>query len=311
MKRRVTLFLMSRLECSLLAETLVPGFTNMKGIRMTKGDSSPNAGAVARTSTSRIHWSSRIVICTAVVGSLGTLLMVPANLLFYVLDVLLRTYLIFVGTVMAHEGTHGQLGRTRRANFWWGRLALLPSTVPFTNFQRTHRIHHAHTNIPGEDPDLFIKSNRAFEIPLRALAMPHQWFFWLLKRGKVTRRHLLDLTLNYLGIAVIFGLLLYFVGWQRLLWGMVPSLFLVSLLLWYCFAFKTHEGFSTDPPETRSHDYYGKFMYFFSFGLSLHRSHHLHPNLSWMELKSHVQPAPKGTGWSLLPARDVHRISSR
>jgi len=265
----------------------------------------------AGMSKSGTYWSSRAVISVVVISSVGTLFFEPANPALYLLDVLLRTYLIFVGTVMAHEGTHGQLGRTRAANFWWGRLALLPSTVPYTNFQRTHRIHHAYTNIPGKDPDLFMKPNHALEIPFRALAMPHQWFFWLLRRGKIGRSHLLNLFLNYLGIAVTYGLVLYFVGWNRLLWGMVPSLTLVSLLLWYCFALKTHEGFSTGPPEMRSHDYYGMIMYLFSFGLSMHRSHHLHPTLSWIELKKFVKPAPKGTGRRLLPVRDIHQISSQ
>jgi len=88
----------------------------------------------------------------------------------------------------------------------------------------------------------------------------------------------------------------------RYLLGMVPALVLVSLLLWYPFAIKTHEGWSLGRPETRSHDYYGRFMYWFSAGLSLHRAHHLHPELTWLELRAHVQPAPsEGGRW--LPRR--------
>ncbi len=84
--------------------------------------------------------------------SIGTLFLQPSNLFQFIIDVLLRTYLIFIGTVMAHEGVHGHLGRTKRANFWWGRIALLPSMVPYTNFRKTHRLHHAHTNVPDQDP---------------------------------------------------------------------------------------------------------------------------------------------------------------
>ena len=106
----------------------------------------------------KIYLLNRSIICAVVLISIGTLFLRPANLLQYILDTLLRTYLMFIGTVMAHEGVHGHLGRTRAANFSWGRFALLPTMVPFTNFRKTHHLHHAYTNIPGQDPDHFMKS---------------------------------------------------------------------------------------------------------------------------------------------------------
>jgi fatty acid desaturase len=236
---------------------------------------------------------------------MGTLFFQPRNIAFYVIDVLLRTYLIFIGTVMAHEGVHGHLGRTKAANFWWGRIALLPSMVPFTNFRKTHQLHHAFTNIPDKDPDHFMKSRNVIEIMLRAVAMPHQWFFWLLKRGRVTREDLKELTLNYLGILGAHGGVLYFVGPSRLFWGMAPALVLVSVLLWYPFAVQTHEGFSTGPADVRSHSYYGRWMYWFSLGLAIHRQHHLQPKLAWIELKDYVVDDPAGPRKWLLPRRDI------
>jgi beta-carotene hydroxylase len=219
-------------------------------------------------------------------------------------DIGLRTYLIFIGTVMAHESVHGHLGRTRRANFWWGRIALLPSMVPFTNFRKTHQLHHAHTNLPDLDPDHFMKSRNFFELVLRALAMPHHWFFWLRKRGRLKRSDMVELLFNYLGIAVVYAAVLAIVGPARLFWGMAPPLILVSVLLWYPFAVQTHEGFSTGSEVSRSHDYYGLFMYWFSLGLSMHRVHHLQPKLSWLELRPFVVPVPRGVSrW--LPQRDI------
>ena len=101
----------------------------------------------------------------------------------------------------------------------------------------------------------------------------------------------------HLPLAVLVGPFRYFAG-------MVPALLLVSVLLWYPFAIKTHEGWSLGRAESRSHDYYGRFMYWFSAGLSLHRAHHLHPELTWLELRAHVQPAPAKPGrW--LPRRSV------
>lgn len=258
----------------------------------------------------QIYFLSRSIICAVVLSSLGTLFWRPEGLLEQLLDTVLRTYLIFIGTVMAHEGVHGHLGRSKTANFRWGRLALIPSMVPFTNFRKTHHLHHAYTNIPGQDPDHFMKSRNRIEIVLRAVAMPHQWFFWLWKRGALGKRDLIELALNYFLIFAVYGGILMFVGPSRLFWGMAPALVLVSVLLWYPFAVQTHEGFSTGAAEARSHNYYGRFMYWFSLGLATHRQHHLQPKLSWIELKQYVEDAPPGTRKGLLPRRDIRLEST-
>ena len=257
------------------------------------------------TQRRQIYYLNRTLICVICVLATGTLFIPVTNKLQLTFDVLLRTYLIFLGTVMAHESVHGHLGRTRRANFWWGRIALLPSMVPFTNFRRTHQLHHAFTNLPDQDPDHFMKSRNLLELSLRAIAMPHHWFFWLRKRGRLKQADLRELALNYAGIFGLYALVLMLVGPTRLFWGMAPPLVLVSLLLWYPFAVQTHEGFSTGAAEERSHNYYGFFMYWFSLGLSMHRQHHLQPKLSWIELKPYVEPAPRGHG--LWPQRDIQR----
>jgi beta-carotene hydroxylase len=252
----------------------------------------------------QIYYLSRAVICFVVLCSIGTLFIPTTNVFLMIVDTLLRTYLIFVGSVMAHEGVHGHLGRTRAANHWWGRLALLPSMVPFTNFRRTHQLHHAYTNVPGKDPDHFMKSRNFLELCMRAIAMPHQWFFWLRKRGRLERSDLIELLLNYVGIAAVYAVVLWFTGPSRLFWGMAPALILVSVLLWYPFAVQTHEGFSIGSAEARSHNYYGRFMYWFSLGLSMHRQHHLQPKLSWIELRPFVENTPEGVPkWR--PQRDI------
>ena len=252
----------------------------------------------------QIHLLNRAVTCVICLLAIGSLFLPITNYFHFALDILIRTYLIFLGTVMAHEGVHGHLGSTRRANFWWGRVALLPSMVPFTNFRRTHQLHHAYTNLPDQDPDHFMKSRNLVELFLRALAMPHHWFFWLCKRGRIKRSDVIELLLNYVGIIAVFSVVLAFVGEERLFWGMFPPLVLVSLLLWYPFAVQTHEGFSTGPAHLRSHNYYGRFMYWFSLGLSMHRVHHVQPKLAWIELRRFVEPAPPGLSkWR--PQRDI------
>jgi len=252
----------------------------------------------------QIFFLSRAVICGVVVASMGSLFIPASGLATRLLDILLRTYLVFVGTVMAHESVHGHLAKTRSGNFWWGRIALLPSMVPFTNFRRTHQLHHSFTNIPDKDPDHFMKSRNLLELGLRAVAMPHHWFFWLRKHGRLKHADLFELALNYAGIFALHGLFFFLVGSERFFWGVLPPLLLVSLLLWYPFAVQTHEGFSTGSPESRSHNYYGRFMFWFSLGLSMHREHHLHPRLAWIQLLPLVQESPAGSH-RFWPQRDI------
>ena len=236
--------------------------------------------------------------------ALASLVFVPANPVLWILDILGRTYLMFLGTVMAHEASHGHLGRGAAANLWWGRLALLPVMVPYANFRKTHPLHHAYTNDPERDPDHFVRPGRFWEIPLRAMTLPHQWFVWLKRHDRIGRRHVRELIVEYALVAAVHVPLAVLVGPARYLGGVVPALVLVSLLLWYPFAIKTHEGWSLARPEARSHDYYGRFMYWFSAGLSLHRAHHMHPELTWLELRAHVESTPADRArW--LPQRNV------
>jgi beta-carotene hydroxylase len=248
---------------------------------------------------------SRMIICVAGGVSLGSLWLMPSGLLENLIDTLIRTYFMFAGTAMAHEGVHGHLGRSRRANVFWARLAMLPCTVPYTNFRKTHLLHHSYTNIEGMDPDYFMKSRTKLEIVVRAIALPHQWFFWLLRKGRIRKADLIELGVNYAVIIAVYVWIGYEVGPYRLFWGMIPSLTLLSILLWYPFAIKTHEGYSTGRAELRSHNYYGRFMYWFSLGLSMHRDHHLNPRLSWLELRDRVKQNPEASRrWFQILARD-------
>jgi fatty acid desaturase len=89
--------------------------------------------------------------------------------------------------------------------------------------------------------------------------------------------------LNYLAGAVVYGVIAYFTRVQRVGLGFLASATLHALFLWYYFAIKTHAGYSTAAMETRSHNYDGALLYWLSFGLSLHRVHHMTPRLAWLQ----------------------------
>src|SRR5262252_3656515 len=110
----------------------------------------------------------------------------------------------FIAGVMAHESVHGHLGNTRSANQWWGRLALFPTTVPYVTFRTTHLHHHVNTNVPELDPDEFLNTRHAWQIPIRAFALPYHWVVWMWKTGRFTRTVRREYLLNYLAVAVVY-----------------------------------------------------------------------------------------------------------
>jgi fatty acid desaturase len=232
---------------------------------------------------------SRITICIAVFGALATYFWHPASALLIALDIFVRSYFHFVAGAMAHEGVHGHLGNTKSSNRWWSRFALIPTTVPEVTFRKTHIQHHAATNVPGDDPDEFLNAKRSWEIPFRALMMPHHWLIWLLKRKRFTSRDRIEYGLTYFALSAIYGTIAVFVGVPRVLFGLIPAAILHSLFLWYFFAIKTHEGYRRAMAAERSHNYYGTPLYWLTFGLSMHRTHHMKPQLGWLQMADEVK----------------------
>ncbi|WPU66944.1 fatty acid desaturase family protein [Peredibacter starrii] len=234
---------------------------------------------------------NRGIIIALVVVSLAQYFWTPTGAL-WILDVLFRAYLLFLCGVMGHEASHGVLGDTKLQNIWWGRISFIPIAVPNAQFRITHRYHHSFTNEDGKDPDLLLKMDHWWQFPGRALAMPHHWIMWLKNNSLLSQSVILEILLSYVVYFAIFGTISYFVGWERVLLGLVPAQILNSFLLWYPFAVKTHEGHEVGPQEVRSHDYHGALMYWFTLGLSMHRAHHMRPHLGWLQLRPYIKKGP-------------------
>ncbi len=235
--------------------------------------------------------ASRVLIAVAASLSLGSYFWEPVGLGLAVFDLVGRAYLNFLLGAMAHEGSHGHLGRTRGSNLWWGRFALLPVGVVSVVFRKTHLHHHAHTNEPGLDPDEFLNTPHAWQVPLRAVAMPYQWLYWVRKNGIFSRRDWIEYVLNIVAFVVVFGTLGWLAGFAQVVVRLVFSEILHGFLLWYVFALRTHEGYSTGTQEARSHNYAGRLLHYLSGGLSMHRLHHMKPGLSWLEMTTHIPEA--------------------
>ncbi len=233
---------------------------------------------------------SRLVIVAIILVSTAQYFWRPTGL-FWGVDIILRTYILFLCGVMGHEGSHGCLAQTKLGNIWWGRMSFIPLAVPNVQFRITHRYHHSFTN-EEKDPDLLLKMDHWWQFPARALAMPHHWVMWLKKNNLLTKSVIYEWIGSYVFFAIYFGSIISLVGAERVLWGLLPAQILNSFLLWYPFAVKTHEGHRIGDQKYRSHDYYGAFMYWLTLGLSLHRAHHMYPALGWYQLKSFIQKGP-------------------
>jgi fatty acid desaturase len=248
--------------------------------------------ATQMVSRDRAILINRATTSMAVLLALASYFWHPVRVIEFLFDIVFRGYMHFVCGSMAHEAVHGHLGKTKISNLWWGRVALLPTATPFVTLQKTHLQHHAATNIPGRDPDEFLNTRRWWEIPFRALWLPSHWVLWLWKRRRLTRKDVIEYVLTGVAQLCTLGLIGSVMGSHRVLTGLLTSATLHSLILWYSFAIKTHEGYFTGAAETRSHDYYGRLLYRISFGLSMHRLHHMQPRLAWTQMAAHV---PIGT----------------
>lgn len=247
---------------------------------------------------------SRFLIVLILVLSFASYFWQPTTTESWILDIVSRTCLLFWAGVLAHEAVHGHLGKSRRSNQWWGRLAVVPTAVNFEIFRLTHLQHHAHTNEADKDPDYYLNVSPRVLLPIRAIALPHHWLTWLLKQGRLNRKAKTEYALTYLAYAVIYGGLAWICGWERVLLGLLGSAAANSVILWFFVGTRAHAGFSTGKPEERTHNYYGALAYWLTLGLSLHREHHMRPHLSWLEMQSLI---PKGSWWQCLSfQRQIH-----
>ena len=125
-----------------------------------------------------------------------------------VLDTPTATALAFVAAYAsltpAHEAAHGNIGG--RARPWLdvvvGQISLLCLLGPFLPFRTVHLRHHAHTNDPERDPDMWM-AGPTILAPLRAatILQYYWWCYWRPPSGVRTDLH-------YRGYAVVFFSLL-------------------------------------------------------------------------------------------------------
>ncbi|MEO8181024.1 MAG: fatty acid desaturase [Deltaproteobacteria bacterium] len=144
--------------------------------------------------------------------------------------------LSYVSYIAAHDAAHGGMSRHRWLNGCVGRccLLLLSPLFSFSAFRYLHLQHHAATNDPSRDPDMWASSSRPWSLPLRfaSLDLAYYVFYFRRLRQRPTREVVetlatAALAVLGLGIALRGGW-----GWNVLLFWILPGRVAMFVLAW-------------------------------------------------------------------------------
>lgn len=151
----------------------------------------------------------------------------------------IATLLAYVGFTVMHEATHGNIHGGYPSHRWLSELAgWLCGTLllaPYPTFRVLHLQHHANTNHPEKDPDIWVRGSNPLSIIGRCmtilLAYEYSFFAGAVSktRGARTERRLSMFAL--LGLVALFALLVAIGFGREALWlWIVPGFAAVTIL---------------------------------------------------------------------------------
>ena len=95
--------------------------------------------------------------CTVFIGTI--VLCVNGSLPMFV-GMIINSIITYFFYTIHHEANHGNISGQNKSLRWidqaMGTIASLPLQLNFQAYSPSHLLHHAHTNIPGKDPDHFM-----------------------------------------------------------------------------------------------------------------------------------------------------------
>jgi len=203
----------------------------------------------------------------------------------------------------SHETMHQTVFTSARANAIVGWIAFLPGLQSSHFYAAFHYIHHRHTNVPGEDPELLQAEPRTrWEYALRILGVGYfgarfsvirdAWrgdmsgpaYFYINDRqrpGVVASVRAMSLVVA--GAAIGSGIVW---GWQApLLFWVIPQLLGQPFLRVYLLA--EHTGCTLDRnglTNTRT-TLTNRFVRFLMWDMPFHAEHHLYPSIPFHRLE--------------------------
>jgi len=253
----------------------------------------------ALSGRSNVKGAQRLAIHVAVIAAGGVLVAIasPATLVPAMFVLGLAQVALFAP---AHEATHQTAFASRRANLVVGWLAACPSLLNLHFYTAFHFAHHRHTQIPGQDPELDMRSpDRLGAYAWRVLGLPY-WRLRLLViadcwRGDLSRypyvsaqaapaiiRSVRAMCLALAGGSAVSMLLF---GWAApLTFWILPQMLCQPFLRAYVLA--EHTGCTTDRnglTNTRT-TLTSAAVRLLMWNMPFHAEHHLYPSIPFHRL---------------------------
>ncbi len=201
----------------------------------------------------------------------------------------------------AHETMHQTAFASRRANLVVGWLAFLPALQASHFYAAFHYMHHRHTNVPGEDPELMVAppaslaeyARRIFGLrywAARAAAIRDAWRGDMSAYPFINARQrpgvILSLRAMSLTVAALVALSVALWGWQApFLFWIIPQLLGQPFLRAYLLA--EHTGCTMDRnglTNTRT-TLTNRLVRLLMWDMPFHAEHHLYPSIPFHRLR--------------------------
>jgi omega-6 fatty acid desaturase (delta-12 desaturase) len=212
--------------------------------------------------------------------------------------------------IIQHDCGHGSFLRSRTGNAMIGRLASLVTLTPFANWKRQHALHHANwNNLDRRDSGADIYSalltvaeyqalsrwgrlrHRMTQHPLVALILVPPFIFLALYRvpfdtPRTWRRERRSVWLTDLALLVLYGGLVWALGWRTVLMVQLPITTLAAMMGVWLFSLQhrfkdtiwqraEHWDASLASLRGSSHLKLPKVLQWFTGSIGFHHVHHL------------------------------------
>lgn len=151
-----------------------------------------------------------------------------------------------------HDAAHKSLSQHRLLNEAVGRLCGWAYLGLFVGFRSLHLAHHAHTNEPEEDPDLWVAGGNRWTRPLRWLTLDLYYHVAHVRRWSLqSRPHKVEVVVTGVSLLVLLAVLVARgFGWE-VLWLWLLPLKLSFTFLAYTFDYLPHRPHQVTAREDR------------------------------------------------------------
>lgn len=241
---------------------------------------------VWRQYSGAIAWPTLIVTLGVVVAWFTAVLAHAAGILSTPAASVLSFCACYVALTPAHEAAHGNISGRRHkwldAAVGWTAMFILLG--PFPPFRELHLRHHAHTNHPVKDPDMWV-SGKGLCLPFRFLTIlpRYYWVYFFPPAGVAsklaqTRHYAIGFFFAYL--LLVAGMALAGLFWTAILVMIVPAWLALSVLA-VVFDWLPHHPHLSRDRYRNARVIPGAMLDMLLLGQNFHLVHHIWPTVPW------------------------------